>query len=54
MLCTECDGATKVVDSRPAGNFRIRERRCKECGHRFVTVEMTKELAERIFNLKKE
>lgn len=38
MRCPECDGVTKVVDSRKRPGFIYRRRRC-ECGVRFSTKE---------------
>lgn len=49
MKCPECKGAVHVVETRNVRTtnvFRLRE--CKECGHRFFTLEsiMTEEHAK--------
>lgn len=41
--CPQCNGDTLVTDSRP-NNYAIglvRSRKCKACGHRFTTIEIT-------------
>lgn len=39
MLCTECDGKTKVIDTR-RNEFEVyRHRECTVCGHKFYTIE---------------
>jgi transcriptional regulator NrdR family protein len=40
MECLECGGDTKVIDSRPSKNNRIRRRReCLFCDKRWTTYE---------------
>jgi len=41
MKCPKCEGETAVIDSRlrMRSNEIRRRRRCKECGHRFSTLE---------------
>ena len=38
MNCPKCNGETKVINSRAAGNMIRRRREC-ECGFRFTTLE---------------
>lgn len=40
MICPECDGKTKVVDSRVVEENVFRIRKCVECGYRFCTEEL--------------
>ena len=41
--CPLCNGDTSVTDSRPNANAigLVRTRKCKACGHRFTTIEIT-------------
>lgn len=39
MTCPYCDGASKVVDSRPIPDGIRRRRECLECARRFTTHE---------------
>jgi len=39
MLCPECNGPAKVVDSRQRAERKYRRHACS-CGHRFTTYEM--------------
>ena len=41
--CPLCNGDTSVTDSRPNNNAigLVRTRKCKACGHRFTTIEIT-------------
>lgn len=48
MLCSVCGGKTAVVDSRPQEDEVTRRRECRECGHRFTTIEIDMDLYERI------
>ena len=48
MTCPECNGKTKVVDSRPEVDCINRRRECTECGFRFSTVELDEDVFERI------
>lgn len=39
--CPKCDHSeTKVIDSRPATDWKRRRRKCQDCGHRFTTHEV--------------
>ena len=38
-MCPECDGKTRVLDSRGVELNTYRKRVCKECGYTFVTEE---------------
>lgn len=48
MLCPVCGGKTAVIDSRGQGDEVIRRRKCRECEHRFTTIEIDLDLYERI------
>lgn len=48
MTCPMCDCSTVVVDSRSFGDFVRRRRKCSGCGHRFTTVEIDKDIYDRI------
>ena len=40
MTCPVCGAETRIVNSRKDDCDRVRRRReCRECGHRFTTVE---------------
>ena len=41
MKCPKCGGKTRVTDNVNiiSTNERYRQRTCKECGHKFYTVE---------------
>ena len=41
MNCTECGGKTETLDTRhdKGSNTSRRRRQCKDCGHRFATIE---------------
>jgi transcriptional regulator NrdR family protein len=47
MNCPECESKTAVTETRhyedPRANFEYvqRRRKCLECGHKFVSVEVT-------------
>lgn len=48
MTCPTCGGPTSVVDTRqPDCESIIRWRKCRECGHRFKTVEYELEVVKR-------
>lgn len=45
MMCPECGGDTKIIDSRYGiDDLRCRRRECLECGRRFSTVEVGMDL----------
>jgi transcriptional regulator NrdR family protein len=47
MNCIKCNGNTSVVDSRPQEISAVKRRRkCRDCGHRFSTIEqvLTKDI----------
>lgn len=48
MTCPKCNGKTKILDSRGGGDSVKRRRLCLECGYRFSTIEIDKDLFERI------
>jgi transcriptional regulator NrdR family protein len=48
MTCPECNGKTKVVDSRTDEDSTLRRRECIDCGYRFSTVEVDKDMYERM------
>lgn len=39
MICPECEGKTKVIDSRVVEENVFRKRECKECGKIIYTEE---------------
>ena len=39
MNCNECGGSSKVIDTNKQTDQVKRRRKCKECGHRWTTVE---------------
>jgi len=39
MLCLECEGDSRVKDTRPKDDERIRWRVCLDCGHKWETRE---------------
>ena len=48
MTCPECNGQTKVVDSREPDAQKVRRRReCLVCGYRFNTLEVVLPEADR-------
>lgn len=48
LLCPVCGAKTKVIDSHPDEDSINRKRKCLGCGYRFLTVEIDKDLYERI------
>ena len=48
MTCPNCNGKTKVIESITEEDSTIRRRECITCGYRFSTVEIDKDLYERI------
>lgn len=52
--CPACEAVgTKVRDSRPMPYGRLRRRRCLTCGHRWSTVEIAAEDAQRAYAAEK-
>ena len=48
MNCPHCESdRTDIIDTRTSGEHERRRRRCKECGFRFTTYELTKTEYER-------
>lgn len=48
MTCPKCNGKTKVIESTIDDDSITRRRACAECGYRFNTVEIDKDLYERL------
>ena len=48
MTCPKCNGKTEIVDTRADDDAVKRRRQCLECGYRFSTIEIDKDLYERI------
>ena len=48
MTCPKCSGKTKVIDSRPDVDSVWRKRECLECKYRFETIELEKDLKEKL------
>lgn len=40
MKCPECNGKTKIIDTRADLDSVVRRRECSECGYRFTTTEV--------------
>lgn len=53
MLCPNCQGKTKTVDSRmdASGDSVYRRHRCLQCGLDFRTIEIDLDLYERLVKL---
>lgn len=51
MICSNCGGVTRVIDSRREDELVNRLRICRTCGYRFRTIEIEREVLE---ELKKE
>lgn len=49
MLCPECDGKTKVINTRHRGKL-FRRRECVECGYRFNTYEVDQMMLLNMFD----
>jgi transcriptional regulator NrdR family protein len=43
MNCEKCNNKTSTINSRKAKYGTLRRHECLSCGHRFTTVEITKE-----------
>lgn len=50
MTCPECGEKTKVLESKDNEDFVERRRECYSCGYRFNTIEVDKDLYERVVN----
>lgn len=48
MTCPKCYEKTKVIDSRSDEDSTERRRECLVCGYRFSTIEIDKDLYERM------
>lgn len=48
MTCPKCNEKTKVIESITDEDSTIRRRECLACGYRFSTVEIDKDLYERM------
>lgn len=48
VVCSECGGASTVTTTNRVGQRNKRYRRCLACGHRWSTVEVSKEDFERV------
>lgn len=48
MTCPKCNEKTRVIDSTTGEDSTIRRRECVECGFRFSTIEIDKDLYERL------
>lgn len=48
MTCPKCNESTKVIDSRTDEDSTERRRECVVCGFRFSTVEIDRDLYERM------
>lgn len=48
MTCPNCNGKTRVIDSTTDEDSTTRRRECTECDYRFSTVEIDKDLYERL------
>ena len=58
MLCSECNGGTKVCDTAAEYNAVYRRRKCLSCGKTFYTAERIEKsqamLRNKIYLLRKE
>ena len=48
MTCPKCFEVTKVIDSRHEEDSVVRRRECLICGLRFTTIEIDKDLYDKI------
>lgn len=48
MTCPKCYEKTKVIDSTTDEDSTTRRRECMACGYRFSTIEIDKDLYERL------
>lgn len=54
MTCPECNRKTHIVETRFDDDSVRRRRECRECGYRFTTLEVDKDLYERLVKAKRE
>lgn len=47
MKCAHCGGLSFVADSRPQAEEIFRRRKCRVCGHRWSTYEVSRERLDR-------
>ena len=40
MVCSECNGNSKVIDNVEIDGYMYRKRQCLNCGHKFYTTEI--------------
>lgn len=48
MTCPKCNEKTRVIDSTTDEDSTTRRRECVACGYRFSTIEIDKDLYERL------
>lgn len=48
MTCPLCNGKTMIWDSRHDDESVRRGRKCLECGYKFLTIEIDKDLYDRL------
>lgn len=48
MLCPVCCSKAKVLDTRMYADYVRRRQECIYCGYRFTTIEIDKDVYERI------
>lgn len=48
MTCPKCNENTRVIDSKSDEDSTERRRECLVCGYRFSTVEIDRDLYERL------
>lgn len=53
MTCPKCAGETVVRDTSDREDSVIRKRQCKECGHRFKTVEVDEDFFKKLTERRK-
>lgn len=44
MTCPVCNGMTKVSETRNRTDHILRYRLCRDCGHRFPTIEIDEDM----------
>ena len=59
MWCPSCDKPTQVIDTRKyrditdTFDFVQRQRVCRECGHKFLSIEIPQETWDKTYKLPK-